>query len=179
MFEALQLSSKMLWNIKSKKQNNKIYPAINILVSSKVSLSILIYLMSEGYTLLEKTKQFYIFVPFCFDYLKWFQRVVSYYFGLVKILLTLSKSGWIADKEKEKRWKAKLHLRSLFRTSNRVCPPAASGAPGGRSCNFLAKRGWTCGQCSADIKDTRPRKPWHTHSFCLCLWHLGPFICFI
>lgn len=32
----------------------------------------------------------------------------------------LLKSGWITDKRDEKRWKAKLHWRSLFRTSNRV-----------------------------------------------------------
>lgn len=30
-------------------------------------------------------------------------------------------SGWITDKRKEKRWKAKLHWRSFFTTSNRQC----------------------------------------------------------
>lgn len=34
--------------------------------------------------------------------------------------------------------------------------PAVSGAPGGRSCNFLAERGWTCGHYLVDIKDARP-----------------------
>lgn len=73
----------------------------------------------------------------------------------------LLKSGWITDKRDEKRWKAKLHWRSLFRTSNRVFFfPPVSRAPGGRSCNFLAKRGWTCGHYSADIKDTRAQEHW-------------------
>jgi len=84
------------------------------------------------------------------------------YFWLVKMLVTWSESGCISDKREAKRWKAKLHRRSFFRTSNRMFLAAVSRAPGGRSCNFLAERGWTCGHYSADIKDARPREHWHT-----------------
>lgn len=43
-------------------------------------------------------------------------ETVQYYFWLVK-----NESGWVTDKREGKRWKAKLHWRSLFRTSNREC----------------------------------------------------------
>lgn len=39
----------------------------------------------------------------------------------MKRLVTSPKSGWITDKREGKRWKAKLHWRSLFRTSKREC----------------------------------------------------------
>lgn len=95
------------------------------------------------------------------------------------MLVTLPELGWIRGKREGKRWKAKLHWRSLFRTSNRQCFSQQSAGLQGDGVVISWQRGaGHVGTTQADIKDTRPWEYWlYTHSFSLCLWHLFLLIC--
>lgn len=87
------------------------------------------------------------------------------------MLVTLPESGWITDKREEKRWKAKLHWRSLFRTSNRECFSQQSAGLQGDGAVISWQRGaghvgtTRLTSKTADLKNTDCT---HTLSVCVC-----------
>lgn len=101
-----------------------------------------------------------------------FSEASQYYLWLVKMLVTLPESRWTSDKREGKRWKAKLHWRSLFRTSNRECFSQQSAGLQGDGVVISWQRG------AGHVGTSRPTSKTHQTSntdFTHTLYHLFLF----